>query len=351
MSHRGELTERMALLPLLLAERQHSQRELAERFEVNNKTIRRDIVVLSVLYPIIDERRGREIFYGYGEGYQYKPPPLAPAELATLLLAQESIAATGLTAVGTPFARYGQSLLAKVRASLPVALREKLDALAAVFGSATVPAKDFTPHAETVERLTNAALAGRAVRLRYYTLARDEVAERTVEPYSVYFDPDGATLKLIAYDHRRHKIRPFAVDHIRSLRETDQTFTRPPDFDLRAYLTENCFNGIHGEPVAVRLRASGVTARVFAERVFHPSQQTVERHPSGQTPNEESTTIEMRVANGRGLLRFILSWGPDVEVLSPPELRREVAAAHRAALSRYAADEKNTADEKNYDNP
>ncbi|MGI8996883.1 MAG: helix-turn-helix transcriptional regulator, partial [Pyrinomonadaceae bacterium] len=249
MSHRGELTERMAALPLLLAERPHSQRELAETFEVNNKTIKRDIDVLSRLYPITDGRRGREVIYSYGDGYRYQPPPLTPAELATLLLAQESIAATGLTAVGTPFARHGGSLLAKVRASLPAALREKLDALAAVFGSATVPAKDFTPHAETIERLVNAAVAGHAVSFRYYTLASDSTGERTVEPYSVYFDPDGATLKLIAYDHQRQSIRAFAVDHIRSLRETEQTFTRPPDFNLRTYLSDNCFNGIHGEPV------------------------------------------------------------------------------------------------------
>ncbi len=47
-----------------------------------------------------------------------------------------------------------------------------------------------------------------------------------------------------------------------------------------------------------------------------------------------TTTIEMRVASGRGLVRFILSWAPDVEVLSPPELVSEVADAHRSAVKR-----------------
>lgn len=50
----------------------------------------------------------------------------------------------------------------------------------------------------------------------------------------------------------------------------------------------------------------------------------------------ETTTIEMRVAGGRGLVCFILGWGPDVEVLSPPDLRDEVANAHRRALSIYS---------------
>jgi len=51
--------------------------------------------------------------------------------------------------------------------------------------------------------------------------------------------------------------------------------------------------------------------------------------------SEGTITIEMRVAGGRGLMRFILSWGPDVEVLEPAELLREIAAAYRSALAQY----------------
>ncbi len=339
MSHRGELSERMLSLPLLLSERPHSQQELARIFNVNSKTIRRDIDILSRRYPIVDERDGREVMYSFSDGYKYVAPPFTPAELATLMLAQESIAATGFTALGSPFARYGRSLLAKVKSSLHPSLRDKLDALAAIFGTSSVPAKNFAPHAALIDRLAQAAVESRRVRLRYYTLATDTVRERTVEPYAVYFDPDGATLKLIGYDHYRGKILPFAIDHIRALRETDETFQRPADFDLQKYLAANCFNGIHGEPFTVRLRAHGVTARVFAERIFHDSQLTV-AHTPRTARQTETITIEMRVASGRGLVRFILSWGPDVEVLAPSALRHEVAEAYSSALRHYADDEK-----------
>jgi predicted DNA-binding transcriptional regulator YafY len=40
-----------------------------------------------------------------------------------------------------------------------------------------------------------------------------------------------------------------------------------------------------------------------------------------------SGTIEIRL--------WILSWGDDVEVVEPAELRADVAATHRRALARY----------------
>jgi hypothetical protein len=131
--------------------------------------------------------------------------------------------------------------------------------------------------------------------MSYHSLNTDQTGERLVEPYAIYFDPDGATLKLVAYDHTRREPRLFSVDHIHAVRLTDERFKRPPDFDLRRYLTDNCFNGIYGPPVTVVLRARGVTARVFAERIFHPSQRVVAS--TARVPGRpETTTIELRVA-------------------------------------------------------
>lgn len=332
-SRRGDLTERLILLPLKLAERPHRRQELAALFQVSPKTISRNVDRLSNHYPITEDRDGREVVYGFRDGYKYTAPTFTPTELATLLLAQQSIAATGLTTFGTPFAGYGQSLLQKVRAALPHSLRAKLDALATIFGTAQVPAKDYAAHAETIDRLTTAAVERQRLRMRYHTLHSNKLSEREFDPYAVYFDPDGATLKVIGFDHRSKETRPFSIDHIRAVSQTDDVFQRPEDFVLGEYLAEHCFNGIHGEPMTVRLRAYGVTARIFAERIFHPSQRIIERVEKA-VGCEESTTIEMRVARGRGLVRFILSWTPDIEVLDPPELLREVSDAHTKALER-----------------
>ncbi|MCI0336409.1 MAG: WYL domain-containing protein [Acidobacteria bacterium] len=333
MSHRGEMAARFAELPFMLTERPYTQTELMEHFGVDRKTIKRSIDALTEHSGIYEERDGRHVYYR-AKG-NFKPPPLTPAEVATLLLAQEAIGTTGLTAISSPFAKHARSLLTKVRASLPQSLRERMTAMISVYGSATAPAKDFADYAGTIDQLAMAAVECRSLLMSYHTLHSGETKDRKFDPYAVYFDPDGATMKVIGYDHSRKDIIPFSIDHIRALRETNEHFVRPSKFDLREFLAENCFNGIHGKPIKVRLRAYGVTACIFAERRFHRSQREIERIPP-KSKRPESITIEMEVAGGRGLVRFILSWAPDVEVLSPEELRRDVTEVYRRSLERFA---------------
>lgn len=334
-SHRGEMTRRLIMIPLLLAERPRSQSELAAEFGVNGQTIRRDIDALTPHYQILDELDGRERMYRFGENYEYSAPNFTPAELATLLLAQQTIASTGLASFGTPFGDYGSALLAKVRSALPEKLRNYLDTLANIYGNAIIPAKDFRPHAETIDRLSKAAADNLRVQMQYTSLNSGKTARRDYDPYAVYFDPDGATLKTIGFDHDKQAIRTFSIDRIKSITITQQAFSRPADFSLRDHLTEYCFNGIHDEPIRVRLRAFEKTAEIFAERNFHPSQESIvplHRSHDGTL----SITIEMRVARGRGLERFIQSWLPHIEVVSPPELKETIAVTLRQSAERFS---------------
>lgn len=296
---------------------------MAREYAVNAKTISRDIDALGREYPIIARRAGREVVYQFADYFKFEFPKLSAEEVAALLLAQESIAGIGITAKNSFYGNYAESSLDKIRKSLPNSVRQKIEAIAKVYGSAAVPAKDFAPHTETIDRLASCAVRRKRIVVHYHSLGSNEDKSRRLEPYAVYFDPDGATLKLIAFDPIYGEPRVFSVERISNFNELNETFERPKDFSLKAFLDENCFNGIHGEPVTVRLKARGITARIFAERKFHSSQKIVERKQRrGATP--EFVTIEMRVARGRGLVRFILSWLPDIEVISPKDVREEV---------------------------
>ncbi len=323
MSYRTHLTERLIQILFKLIRRPHSRQELAREYGVNAKTISRDIDALSLEYPIIAKRVGREVKYRFTDDFKFEFPTLSIEELAALLLAQESIAEIGITAKGTFYGSYAESLLEKIRKSLPTSVRRKMEALAQVYGSAAISAKNFARHTETIDRLASCAVRKKRISVNYHALGSNEENRRTLEPYAVYFDPDGATLKLVAFDPVHREPRVFSVERISNFKELNEIFTRPKEFDLKTYLDENCFNGIHGTPVTVRLKATGITARIFAERKFHSSQKIIERKQR-RGDRAEIITIEMRVASGRGLIRFILSHLPNITVVSPKELREEV---------------------------
>ena len=75
--------------------------------------------------------------------------------------------------------------------------------------------------------------------------------------------------------------------------------------------------------------APSVAARV-QEATWHPTQRVeVEADGSLTWHATVAGTIEIRL--------WILSWGDDVEVIAPDDLRFDVASTHRRAAARYAA--------------
>ncbi len=333
MSYGETLTRRLICILFDLAGRPTSRQELARKYGVDAKTITRNINDLSTEFQIAEEKRGREVFYKFADGYKFKTPVFSPEEVAVLLLAQKSIEAVGIAAKGSLYAEKSASVLQKIRGNLPVSIKSHLDALAKVYGSAQIPEKDFSAHTEIIENLASCAIRRKQIEIKYHGLNSNEQTRRVLHPFAVYFDPNGATVKLAAFDPLHEDIRVFSVERINSLTELKKSFARPAAFDLEKYLEENCFNGIHGKPLKVTLKAKGITARIFAERKFHPTQKIIEHKPSAESSGEaEETVIELTAGGGRGLERFILSYLPEVEVVSPPVLRERVHTILRQSL-------------------
>lgn len=324
---RTNLLSRIQEVQDYIATSPRTQTEIARYFGVDRQTAKRAVDRLSEYTNLSETKDGRNMIYRIEN-----PAPLefTSLELATLIISQGAITSNSSRELGSPFTDSANSLLEKVRERVPPLLRKRLDAFAEVYGSAITPAKDFGGHFGTIEVLVKAAVECKAVILEYESLSDGKVKHRRVEPYNVYFDPDGATLKMIGFDDLRKSIIPFSIDHIKNVTVLAEIFTRPKDHDLKTFLRENCFNGIHGHPITVRLRLTGITACVFAERIFHPSQRVVDRKLS---KNGGSLTIEMTVAGGRGLERFIQSWLPEIEVVSPTELRETIRANLKSSLS------------------
>jgi predicted DNA-binding transcriptional regulator YafY len=125
-------------------------------------------------------------------------------------------------------------------------------------------------------------------------------------------------------------MRTFKVERIRDLSVLPRTFEAPEE-DVVAQL-RRAWDIIADQPatrVVLRFRPE-VAGRVM-EASWHPSQEVTElADGSLEWSATVAGTIEIRL--------WILSWGSDVEVVSPVELRDDVAATHRRAAAQYGPD-------------
>jgi proteasome accessory factor B len=137
---------------------------------------------------------------------------------------------------------------------------------------------------------------------------------------------------VIGFDHLRQAIRTFKVERLERVEPTSEQFEPPGDFDPHAFLLNAWgINWGSGETVEVRLRfpPGRVTQRV-KESEWHISQR-VEDLPDG------GCILAVRVGATLEMKPWIRQWGADCEVLSPAELRAEIAEEMRRAAEIYGA--------------
>jgi predicted DNA-binding transcriptional regulator YafY len=87
------------------------------------------------------------------------------------------------------------------------------------------------------------------------------------------------------------------------------------------------FGIVHGDkPFRVRLLFAKSVSGYIRERVWHPSQTLIERR-------DGCVEVRFETAGWKELVRWILSWQPDVRVLSPKRLRDRVREKMAQALA------------------
>ena len=115
----------------------------------------------------------------------------------------------------------------------------------------------------------------------------------------------------------KNQVETFALSRFQRIEPGSGIFTRPAEFNPETYARQ-AFGIVGGEePIKVRLLFEPKLAVYITERQWHPSQEFRTR-PDG--------CVEMRLeTTGRKeLIRWVLSWMPDVKVLAPKSLRERI---------------------------
>jgi predicted DNA-binding transcriptional regulator YafY len=199
---------------------------LAERLQVSERTIYRDIRDLQLAGQPIEGEAG----VGYTLRRDFDLPPLmfTPPELTALVLGARLVQAWG----GLESAEAATSALARIEAVLPAELAAKLDAIRLFAPEFQMP----KAHRRMLDQLHDACVNRMVVRFRYTRLADDDsrAEDRTVRPLALAFWSGVWTLA--AWDELRNDFRSFRMDRIATLVITETVFTPKRGQRLKDYL-------------------------------------------------------------------------------------------------------------------
>jgi predicted DNA-binding transcriptional regulator YafY len=219
-------TRVLAVLELLEAHGRMRGEDLAERLEVDARTIRRYVMTLRDRGIPIEMERGRYGGYYLPAGFRR---PLALTEREALSTAW------GLLNIGRQSAGLvsgdSQRALTKLSQALPQATRDIIRSLEQVvtFADTLVHASEPVDVAH-LKALLYAVASHRRIHMRYQAWNSD-LTERVVDPYQLVYRL--GRWYLVGYCQLRADHRVFRLDHIQTVLPLDDLF-EPPQFDALA---------------------------------------------------------------------------------------------------------------------
>ena len=184
---------------------------------------------------------------------------------------------------------------------------------------------------QRLAKIETAISRRKTIEFSYYSMQRDEVSDRQVDPYHLVFR--SGQFYLIAHAHERDEVRVFRLSRIRGkvsyATKAEHDFPPPEDFDRRDYASRADWQmgEIQGTAkVFVRERIAWLVERDFA------GYGKLRKATRKDGVSGRGSIYETEYASGRQLISWVLGWRDNATLLEPKELGRE--AAERLKLLR-----------------
>ncbi len=325
MARGDQLGRQWRMIQTLLSSTQGiSVAYLADELECHPRTVYRDLEALQIAgFPIYNERvDGKSLWSVLDTVKKHFPIPLTLTELMALYFSRDMVKVLH----DTVFYESLESLFQKIKTTLPPESITFLQNIQQTLHVSLKQYKEYGRHQKIIAMVQEAAIRKITIKIIYYTMSRRKQSARSVDPYKIWFF--SGTFYLVGYCHMRRGIRIFALDRIKSVHLTDDTFTVPDDFSMEA-LMGSSFGVFPGKAGLVRIRFDREIAGYITEKIWHASQK-IYRQDDGAIVFEAQFAITDEVKF------WILSWGARAEVLEPETLRSELQAEAGGIVEKYA---------------
>ena len=203
------------IIQLIRGRRLTTAAYLAQRLEVSERTIYRDIADLQVQGVPIEGEAG--VGYRLGAGFDL-PPMMFTQDEAKALVASVRMAQVWLDPA---MSQGAQDALGKILSVLPAQARVAAEALAVYAPPGGLPATAQ----RTLQTLREAVHERRKIFINYRDVA-DKASERTLRPLGCFYW--GKVWTLAAWCEQRNDFRSFRVDRVIYVRRLDEQFRDEP---------------------------------------------------------------------------------------------------------------------------
>ncbi|MBA3872989.1 MAG: YafY family transcriptional regulator [Anaerolineae bacterium] len=310
------------LLSILLLLQTHTRltgRELAERLEVSERTIHRDMESLSSAGVPVMAERGAGGGWSLSESYSTNLTGLNFTEIQSLFIAApiHLMADLGLR-------QASEAALIKLLAALP-GERSRHDA-AFMRQRIHIDGAGWQQEPELLEWLPVVQEALWQEGKLHMTYQRNDgtSAEREVDPLGLV--AKGRIWYLVA--NVDNQTRTYRISRIQKAQISDQSVQRPPDFDLAAFWRESSAQFKANLPrycATFRVDPAIVSDMRYAGHIEHVSSADADGW----------LTVEVRFDVELEARAYALGFGGQLEVLSPVELRDTVLRLAQDVIKRH----------------
>ena len=249
------VTRVLTLLELLQTHGLLTGAQIAQRLDVDVRTVRRYITALEELgIPVMTEQ-GR--YGGYRLVAGFKLPPMMFTEEETLAISLGLLAANQLGL--SESAPAISSVQAKLERVMPANLKRRVRAINNS-ASLILPKAHSAENKQDLLLLTDATHDQQRVRFEY---ASDNSEKRTrdVDPYGIVFRR--GHWYMVGFCHLRQALRTFRLDRLKSVKPLQHSFLRPAEFDAVKHLNESMQNVPRQHPVRVLMHTDLASASYY----------------------------------------------------------------------------------------
>ena len=271
-----------------------SVKELADEFNVSDRTIQRDFNNrLVLLYPIYQEGKRWRMQDGF------KLEKLSSVEDTVVLDIVEKL----IEGAGSTFASKANKLLSKI----------KNDSMNPIYAKLNM--EDIGDKLKEIQELELSIKDKRQITCFYAIEGHSqeiEISPLKIANYDGYW-------YLIALDSRNDILKKYYLKNIKQITILDETFESTKELDNLLENSISVWFNQHVAPYKVRLEISSEVAKYFIRKPISKSQIIESPHEDG------SMVVSVEITDDREIIPFVKYWIPHIKVLEPMRIKDAIA--------------------------